>query len=134
MILLKQLITEIKVGESIDIGDGYILKNTGDGRFKVYFGDDLALSVNVVFKNFITGMPNTIPWISDADVVGNHKGRGLYRRILPILKNMFGAIRSDNRRNITNDAEKAWKSVGARHTSSNDNINVYGNSQYVLEK
>ena len=132
MIKLKSLLQELSAEESVSIGDGYILRNVGHGIFKVYFGEELALSVHVVIRNNFTGQRNEIPWVSDAEVFPGHKGKGLYRRVLPILKDTFGFIRSDNRGNISDDAEKAWVSVGARKTTFNDKENTYGNSWYVL--
>lgn len=136
MIRLKDILNEIENGEQVSIGDGYLLRRLGalGNLFKVYdTNNEVALSAYVILKHIDTE-PLKIPYVFEVDVQSGHKGKGLYRRILPILRDTFGAIRSSNEGPISDEAEKAWKAVGARKLLRTDDHQLYGNSWYVLEK
>jgi hypothetical protein len=62
-----------------------------------------------------------------------HRGKGLYRRALPILKQLYGGVRSSHSGATSDDAVKAWKAVGARNVLTTDDPVKYGGSWYSLE-
>jgi hypothetical protein len=131
--VICETINEIKaeIGLDIPIGDGFILKRTTKDIFKIYKGNSLSLSCLVVTVDKNNEGLN-IPYVKE--VMAYERGEGLYRRILPILKDTFGSIRSDDSGYIEYNAEKAWKAAGARHVLTTDDAQIYGGSWYVLEK
>lgn len=110
-----------------DLGDGYHLANTAKGVYRIMSaaGED-AGSLLVVEVS-------PIPYVRDVLVYDEHRGKGLYRRVLLALKAKYGKIRSDDAGAISDDAESAWRKVGARSVLNTDPVKIYGGSWFVLE-
>jgi hypothetical protein len=134
VIRLAQLLNEIDIGEGVPIGDGYVVKRLGQfGTFwRVIDDTGEVVAVFYVILKSTEGVELKIPWVESATILASHRGKGLYRRVLPIMKDTYGHIRSDNRMEISPEAEKAWKSLNAKQPSSTDDRELYGYSQYVL--
>jgi GNAT superfamily N-acetyltransferase len=90
-----------------------------------------------------------IPHIETVRIYDEFRGHGLYRQALPILKQDYGAIRSDHNQATSPEARRAWLAVKAKEPPTGydgnglpdpeganrhpDAYTRYGDSYFVLE-
>lgn len=133
--------------ESWDLGDGYTLVHRGHGGFKFMFGGkavgSLMMSRGPDSADSDNAFPGRLASVQDVLIyyqggslnpkTNPHRGKGLYRRALPILKQLYGGVRSSHSGATSDDAARAWKAVGARAGLTTDDPVKYGGSHYSLE-
>ncbi len=126
MIKLKSLLleaeTNLKAGWRFPLGDGYVLKYEGDGMFIVYDSER-----HKAMRMMIHTM-NSIPSVGHVRIRPKYRGQGLFRRSLLVLKDKFGHVRSNRLGHTSDEAEKAWRAVGAE-----ENPPGLGDSKFKLD-
>lgn len=128
--IIFQLVSEsnLEFGTEIDLGDGYTLKNHGGSwtslwRWKVWKDGDLACSI------CLSKTPDSEIWAIQ-DIEAFHRGKGLGRRSIKALLDRGLKLRSSPYGNTSGDAEKMWKTLGARSLRYDDK--GFGKSWYAL--
>lgn len=119
------------VEDSIDLGNGYQLMNL-DGpkggstswRWKAYDKDG-----NLGLTLYLSKTPDSEVW-AITDVRAYHRGKGLGRLALKALIERGLHLRSSPTGDTSDEAERMWKSLGARSLRYDDQ--GYGNSWYAL--
>ena len=141
--LIDSLLESATPVATYDLGDGYTLDRYSGGVFKFVFDGEIVGGLNVTrdADSLDSEFPERLASVQDVMVypqiamlrTGSHRGKGLYRRALPILKKLYGGIRSSHHGATSDEAAKAWKKVGARTGLTSDDPRKYGGSWYSLE-
>jgi hypothetical protein len=119
-----------------DLGNEYSLEEYPGGVFK--FSLDGAIAGSLAMSRSPSAaadsmFPERLASVQDVLIYPEHRGKGLFRRALPVLKKLYGKIRSSHTGSTSDQAAKAWKHAGARNVLTTDPPQRYGGSWYALE-
>lgn len=107
-----------------DLGDGYTLFKSGIKAFEV------TGPHGRIVANLRMDTAKKVPSVQWAGAF--ERGKGLVRRALKALVQIYGSIRSSRFGDTNAAAEAAWKAVGAVPLTPQDSRELYGDSMYVL--
>jgi len=86
----------------------------------------------IVGSHYSETEKTNIPWIKSSRINSKFRGHGYGRLAMKVLIRHYGVLRSDLTGNISQDAEKAWKAIGAKRLSPR-NRRYLDRSNYVMK-
>ena len=109
-----------------NLGNGYIMKEEGDGIFKTYDSQG-----NLVASALVAFHPGSdVPALDGIDAYNRNEGLG--RRMVTQLVVYYGSLRSSHVGNTSESASEMWIRLGARSLRT-DEVG-HGRSHYILER